>query len=152
MPAHAEHNGGRRVLFLFPLKRANISAFGMYDRAAGRVSCDVCRVCLCGCVLGRKPEVGRPRSRQTRPQLQFLYFSARPCPLPRALAPRSDLEAAAGLVVPSPCHRHQYRAPLLFLFIWGGGGMSWGPAICAGCLRSTLQPTQVAIDALASLR
>jgi hypothetical protein len=37
MPTHAEKNRGRRVLF--PLKRANIAAFGLYvlyDRAAGR--------------------------------------------------------------------------------------------------------------------
>jgi hypothetical protein len=33
MPTHAEKNGGRRVLF--PLKRANIAVFGLYDRAAG---------------------------------------------------------------------------------------------------------------------
>jgi hypothetical protein len=33
MPTHAEKNRGRRVLF--PLKRANIAAFGLYDRAAG---------------------------------------------------------------------------------------------------------------------
>jgi hypothetical protein len=33
MPTHAEKNRGRRVLF--PLKRANISPFGLYDRAAG---------------------------------------------------------------------------------------------------------------------
>jgi hypothetical protein len=35
MPTHAEKNRGRRVLF--PLKRANIAAFCLYDRAAGRV-------------------------------------------------------------------------------------------------------------------
>jgi hypothetical protein len=34
MPTHAEKNRGRRVLF--HLKRANIAAFGLYDRAAGR--------------------------------------------------------------------------------------------------------------------
>jgi hypothetical protein len=34
MPTHAEKNRGRRVLF--PLKRANISPFDLYDRAAGR--------------------------------------------------------------------------------------------------------------------
>jgi len=33
MPTHAEKNRGRRVLF--PLKRANMAAFGLYDRAAG---------------------------------------------------------------------------------------------------------------------
>jgi hypothetical protein len=33
MPTYAEKNRGRRVLF--PLKRANISPFGLYDRAAG---------------------------------------------------------------------------------------------------------------------
>jgi hypothetical protein len=36
MPTHAEKNRGRRVLF--PLKRANMAAFGLYDRAAGRWS------------------------------------------------------------------------------------------------------------------
>jgi hypothetical protein len=36
MPTHAEKNRERRVLF--PLKRANIAAFGLYDRAAGRES------------------------------------------------------------------------------------------------------------------
>jgi hypothetical protein len=35
MPTHAEKSRGRRVLFI-PLKRANIAAFGLYDRAAGR--------------------------------------------------------------------------------------------------------------------
>jgi hypothetical protein len=34
MPTHAEKNRVRRVLF--PLKRANIAAFCLYDRAAGR--------------------------------------------------------------------------------------------------------------------
>jgi hypothetical protein len=34
MPTHAEKNRGRRVLF--PLKRANISPFGLCDRAAGQ--------------------------------------------------------------------------------------------------------------------
>jgi hypothetical protein len=34
MPTHAEKNRERRVLF--PLKRANIAAFCLYDRAAGR--------------------------------------------------------------------------------------------------------------------
>jgi hypothetical protein len=33
MPTHAEKKQGRRVLF--PLKRASIAAFGLYDRAAG---------------------------------------------------------------------------------------------------------------------
>jgi hypothetical protein len=33
MRTHAEKNRGRRVLF--PLKRANIAAFCLYDRAAG---------------------------------------------------------------------------------------------------------------------
>jgi hypothetical protein len=33
MPTHAEKNRERRVLF--PLKRANIAAFCLYDRAAG---------------------------------------------------------------------------------------------------------------------
>jgi hypothetical protein len=33
MPTHAEKNRGRRVFF--PLKRANIAAFCLYDRAAG---------------------------------------------------------------------------------------------------------------------
>jgi hypothetical protein len=36
MPTHAEKNRGRRVLF--PLKRANMAAFGLYDRAAGQGS------------------------------------------------------------------------------------------------------------------
>jgi hypothetical protein len=35
MPTYAEKNRGRRVLF--PLKRANTAAFGLYDRAAGRL-------------------------------------------------------------------------------------------------------------------
>jgi hypothetical protein len=34
MPTHAEQKRERRVLF--PLKRANIAAFCLYDRAAGR--------------------------------------------------------------------------------------------------------------------
>jgi hypothetical protein len=34
MPTHAEKNRERRVLF--PLKRANIAAFCLYDRAAGQ--------------------------------------------------------------------------------------------------------------------
>jgi hypothetical protein len=43
MPTHAEKNRGRRVLF--PLKRANISPFGLYDRAAGPISSHfACRV------------------------------------------------------------------------------------------------------------
>jgi hypothetical protein len=33
MPTRAEKNGARGVLF--PLKRANIAAFCLYDRAAG---------------------------------------------------------------------------------------------------------------------
>jgi hypothetical protein len=37
MPTHAEKNRGRRVLF--PLKRANIAAICLYDRAAGRAVC-----------------------------------------------------------------------------------------------------------------
>jgi hypothetical protein len=36
MPTHAEKNGGRRVLF--PVKRANIAVFGLYDRAAGQLA------------------------------------------------------------------------------------------------------------------
>jgi hypothetical protein len=36
MPTHAEKKRERRVLF--PLKRANISPFGLYDRAAGRTN------------------------------------------------------------------------------------------------------------------
>jgi hypothetical protein len=35
MPTHAEKNRGRRVLF--PSKRANTAAFGLYDRAAGLI-------------------------------------------------------------------------------------------------------------------
>jgi hypothetical protein len=38
MPTHAEKNRGRRVLF--PLKRANIAAFCLSDRAAGPVGPD----------------------------------------------------------------------------------------------------------------
>ena len=33
MPTHTKKNGALRVLV--PIKRANISAFGLYDRAAG---------------------------------------------------------------------------------------------------------------------
>jgi hypothetical protein len=70
MPTHAEKNRGRRVLF--PLKRANNAAFGLYDRAAGHWGalcpapwlCALCAVCcvlcaVCGVVVVERRAAGR---------------------------------------------------------------------------------------------
>jgi hypothetical protein len=94
MPTHAEKNRGRRVLF--PLKRANISPFGLYDRAAGPSSLPCSLLSLSLLALALRLQVRRepPLARHWRlfplPLLlrceRFALKSSRRCHDPREIA------------------------------------------------------------------